>query len=226
MQSTNDPSDENRGFSIDLRPADITHGLSALRKYREVMEAQMVVAKEVEIASMEAERPPGQDEMDHSIYSGWVISMENLFDEDLIPAMRYSFVVMSHSFFEKQLHWVCDVLKKDQAIPIAASDLRDSPIRQAECYLDKFCQVIVRDYPQWSFIRNVQTFRNCIVHANGILDPDEPRLKHLKKFLKTNQNTSVTGQNQVLLEAQFCADYLDQLKGFFKRLMSDIGWEV
>lgn len=63
-------------LNIDLRPVDTLHAISALRNYLEVMEAQMPVIQLTEVSSLEAERPPGNDEEEQSIFSGYVSHLE------------------------------------------------------------------------------------------------------------------------------------------------------
>src|ERR1035437_337800 len=120
--------------TLDLRPVDTQHAISALRKYIEVMEAQMEEVQHCEHVVLEGERPKGADEEEDKIFRDREDALERLFEQDIIPAMRYSFVVLMHTVFEARLRAFCSNMQTERSIPITFSDLYGSPIERARTY--------------------------------------------------------------------------------------------
>jgi hypothetical protein len=93
--------------------------ISALRKFLEIMEAQLEEVHRCERVVLEGERPTSGDEEDHNLFSNQQNAMEELFEQDLTPAMRYSFIVLMHIVFETRLRAFCaDNLRSDRPEPI------------------------------------------------------------------------------------------------------------
>jgi hypothetical protein len=94
-------------FSIDLRPADIQLTLSGLHKYLEVMEAQLDEVHRIERHTLEMQHPPDADEEEHEDHLRELHYLDDRYERDLHPAMRYSFVVLLHIVFETKVRDFC-----------------------------------------------------------------------------------------------------------------------
>lgn len=223
-EASNGPPDFD--FNIDLRPVDTLHAVSALKKYFEVMEQQMQVIQLTEISSLEADRPPGNDDEEQSIFSGYLSHLENLFEEDLVPSMRYSFIVLLHTVFETHLHFHCRMIRQERNLPISLSDLRGSAIDQARDFLTKLARIRVGDYPEWNGLRMFQKIRDCIVHHYGFLKPDNVRHRQIRYFAENDPDIVVTHQRRLSPDANFCVRQHSQVESFFRHLMADMGWDV
>ncbi len=224
-------SDDSRaadGFelNIDLRPVDTLHAVSALRKYLEVIEEQMPIIQVIEISSLEGQQPPGSNEEEQSIFSGHVSNLEALFEDNLIPTMRYSFIVFLHTVFETNLRSLCNAIRREKNLPISLCDLRGSALDQARDYLTKIAGIAVSDYPEWTDLRTFQKVRDCIVHHYGFLDPNDIRHRRIQELAQNDPDLEINYQRRILPAANFCTRQLAHVDSFFRRLMVDIGWDV
>jgi len=212
--------------NIDLRPVDTRHAISAIRKYLELMEAQMPLVQQAELDALEAERPDGGDEVEQSIHWSFVTHTENLFEEDLIPTMRYSFIVFLHTVFETRLRIFCDLLRRERNFPIAVTDLRGSAIEQPKDYLTKFAGIAVADYPEWNSLKNSQKIRDSIVHDHGFVRPKEERFKAVLQIVDSDPDLKLDDNHRICPGPGFCVRQLAKVESFLNHLMTDMGWRI
>ena len=212
-------------LNIDLRPVDTRHAISALRHYLELMEQQMPIVQACEFASLAAERPQGNDEEEQSLYFNEVSYLEQLFEDDLVPTMRYSFIVFLHTVLETRLFAFCAAMQRERRLPIDISMIRGQGIEQAQCYLTKLVGISVGDFTEWPELRTFQTVRNCIVHSYGYLDPRDDRHKKLRVIAKQQLGLSITHNDRISIDASFCQRHLAHISTFFRRLFEAAGWQ-
>ena len=228
MATSADDCSSNMGFdlNIDLRPVDTLHTISVLKKYLAAIEQQMPIIRAIEIASLESDRPAGNDEEEQSIFSGYVSHLENVFDEDLFPTMRYSCIVFLHTMLETQLRSLCNAIRQEKDLPISLSDLRGSAIEQARDYLKKLAGIRVSEYPEWSDLRTLQKVRDCIVHQYGFLNSEDSRHQKIRALAESSPDLEIICQNRISPSSEFCVRQLSNIESFLKRLMIDMGWKL
>ena len=105
----------------------------------------MLIVQSHEIAAFKAERPLGDSEDQQSIYFAELGHLEDLFEEDIVPTMRYSFVVFLHTVFESQLRAFCNRIQRERTLPLGLNDVRGSAMEQARTYLAKMISIPVRE---------------------------------------------------------------------------------
>jgi hypothetical protein len=213
-------------LKIDLRPVDTLHAVSALKKFLEVMEEQIHDIEVNEVSRLEAKRPPGNDAEQQSIHSGYVSQLENLFENELIPTMRYSFIVFLHTVFETRLSHLCRMIGRERSLPHFRWELRERPIEKAQTYLTKHAGVSVADYPEWNDLGMFQKIRNCIVHHYGFLNLEDGHHQDISDFAKGDPDIEITHQGRFSPGAKFCIRQHAKVDSFFRQLMSDFGWQV
>jgi hypothetical protein len=207
-------------INIDTRYVETFHAISALRMYLNLMEQQMPIVQACELATLEAERPPGNDEEEQSLYWSEVNYLEQLFEEDLFPTMRYSFLVFLHTVFETRLRGFCDASQRARNLPIHLTDLKGSAVDQAKTFLTKLVGVAVGSFDEWHHLQCFQDVRDCIVHHYGYLNPNDSRHKKLQQFAATSDGIIVTSDNRIHLSRAFCERHLTNIESFFKRLIA------
>ena len=213
-------------LNFDLRPVDTRHTLSAIRKYLQIMEEQMPTIESKELSDLEAERPTSGCEEEYSIFSSIVSHTENLFEEDIIPTMRYSFVVFLHTVFETRLRSLCDDVKQEKGIPISVSELRGSAIDQARDYLSKLADIQVGSYGEWNSLRDFQKIRDCIVHSYGFVSSGERGGKAVERIIEGSSELTLNHRRRICPTRGFCLRQLEAVEAFLNRLMADMGWEI
>lgn len=210
-------------LNADLRPVDTQHAFSALRKYLDLMEAQMEEAQRCERVVLEAERPANADEEDHQLFGNEQQALEDLFEEDLSPAMRYSFVVLMHTVFETRLRAFCSDMQRERRIPIALAEVRGSPIDQARTYLTKLATLPIGIIPEWQNLRSFQKVRDCIVHAYGHVTESRDQ-SEIRKLVAKGIGLTVGDHGRLVLTKSFCGEQLSCLERFFHSLFQAAGW--
>ena len=210
---------------LDLRPVDTQHAISALRKYLEVMEAQMGEVQRCERVVLEGERPKGADEEEDRIFRDREDALEQLFEQDLIPAMRYSFVVLMHTVFETRLRAFCSNMQTERSIPITLLDVHGSPIERACTYLSKLAALPVANFPEWQHLRTFQKVRNCIVHDYGyVTESGNRKEKKIRALVRQNIGIAIDDYGRLALTKAFCEQYLTHVDTFFGNLFRASGW--
>ena len=207
-------------INIDTRYVETFHAISALRMYLNLMEQQMPIVQTCELATLEAERPPGNDEEEQSLHWNEVNYLEQLFEEDLFPTMRYSFVVFLHTVFETRLRGFCVGAQRTRNLPISLTDLYGSAVDQAKTYLTKLVGVAVGSFDEWTHLRRFQDVRDCIVHHYGYLSPNDSRHEKLRQFAATSDGIIITSDDRIHLSRAFCEQHLTNIESFFKRLIA------
>jgi len=218
-ESPDIPSDsEPFTLNIDLRHVDTYHAISALRTYLDLMEQQMPIVQTCELATLETERPPGNDEVEQSLHCNEISYLEQLFEEDLFPTMRYSFIVFLHTVFETHLRGFCVGVQRERKLPIGLTDLQGSAVDQASSYLTKLVGIPVATFPEWTHLRRFQSIRDCIVHDYGYLNPKNNRHESLRQFAIKADGIRITSVDRIDLSRIFCEQHLANIAAFFKRL--------
>lgn len=213
-------------LNADLRPVDTQHAISALRKYLEVMEAQMDEVHRCERVAMEKERPQNADEEDHQLFMNQQQALEDLFEQDLAPAMRYSFVVLMHTVFETRLRAFCSDMQSERRISISLRDLRGSSIEQARTYLTKLVKLQVADFPDWQHLRTLQKVRDCIVHAFGyVAELSKEKEEGIRELASQSIGLTIDDYGRLALTKRFCDEHLSCLATFFHSIFRVAGWK-
>ncbi|SRR6266568_1499824 len=209
---------------IDFRPMDTLHALSVLRGYIDVVEPQMEEVLRCERIALDATAPEPADEVDIQLFRNEQQALEDFFERDLIPTMRYSVVVFIHIVFETRLRSFCAAMQRERNIRLALGDIGGSAIEQARTYLSKLVGVAVGEYPEWSKLRSLQYVRDCIVHSYGYVDSDDDRSKHLRHLATQDIGLSISEDDRLLLSKSFCDQHVAHLSQLFNRLFAFAGW--
>ena len=205
----------------------VLSAIDGLEKYLTVTEAQMEEVWHIERHTLGTRSsPPNRrdDEQDSSALN----NLDNLYETELYPAMRYSFVVLLHIFAETQLRKFCSALRDERHIPIGVSDLNGSAIEKTHTFLTKLAGVDVLGLSktEWDNLINIQKIRNCIVHAYGrvkdLKKADEK--KWLRQFVSKRKDISIGDDGRLQIEASFCQQQLENLRSLFERLFEAADW--
>lgn len=213
-------------LDIDFRPINTQHAISAMRRYLVIMEQQMPIIRDCEMTSLKSCRPSGTSQEEHSIFSSEVNYLEQLFEEDLVPTMRYSFIVFLHTVLETQLCSFCDSMQREHRLNIGLGDIRGSGIDQARIYLTKLVGIKICDYSEWEHLRIFQTVRNCIVHTYGHINFHDSRHNKIQEIASKQLGLTIAHSGRIAIDAYFCQQHLNHIQTFFKRLFREAGWKT
>jgi len=104
-------------MDLSLRSIFIPYTIEALRKYLDVTEAQMEEWFHLERHTLETEAPADMDEEAYDEHLRGHRDLKNLYDLDLRPSLRYSFLMLLHIVFETQLRILCNDIKTQRGLP-------------------------------------------------------------------------------------------------------------
>jgi len=212
-------------LNFDLRAFEAQSAISALRIYLSKIEAQMEHVYKTDKEAHEKDAPKGGDEEEHDLHRQISNHIDRVYQDDLIPAMRYSFVVLVHILFENHLRQFCSEIKKDRKLTLSLSDISGGPIDRSRTYLSKVASLPVENFPEWQNMKALQKVRDCIVHGYGWLN-DLKQEKDKDAILEVaKQNTGLAiDSGRVTLEKRFCEWSLETVDKFFEKLFIAAGW--
>ena len=210
---------------LDLRTVDTMHALSALSKYLDVTETQMAAAEQEEMEALKREQPADGDDDDWARWSQLQDYTVSLYEEDLRPAMRYSFVVFLQIVLETRLARFCSSIQQERQLPLKESELRGSSLDRAKTFLVKLAGMPLATPPAWNKLRDLQKVRDCIVHANGYVAESRDK-KDLEGLAGTGLGMSIDDCGRLAISKDFCVFGLSQVEELFRDLFKAAGWRV
>jgi hypothetical protein len=211
-------------LAVDLRAVDVESAISSLRKYLEIIETQMEQVFRAERTAHGAGAPTGDDDYERDVHRQVGQDLELRYTEELIPAMRYSFVVLVHIVFESELRKFCSSMGKERNSALSLSDISGkSPIERSCTYLTKVLGLPVGNLAEWQHLRSVQKVRDCIVHAYGHVNESRDK-RDIERISDQNCGLGVGYSGRMTLTRQFCEDYVSSVEKLFYRLFFAVGW--
>lgn len=207
---------------IDAVP--ILCAIDGLGKYLGVTEAQMEKIWHVERHTLESQ-PPSRDQDEHGQRCNELNNVDDVYENELYPAMRYSFIVLQHIITETQLRSFCSKIQSERHVPVGVTDLKGSAIDQTRTFLTKLAGVSVQAFPdkEWENLRTVQKIRDCVVHAYGRVK-DSRDEAFLRRLAANDSGVSIDQQGRLLVRKVFCEQQLANLRSLFERLFEAVGW--
>jgi hypothetical protein len=213
---------ENIDLGFVVREVDLRNPVPALRRYLDLIEAQMEEVHRCERVALDAERPTG-DEDEFHVFCQKQDALERLFDEDLVPTMRYSFLVLLHIAFETRLRLFCSTIHKERMLRVTLGDLKGGAIERARTYLTKLAQLPVADFAEWQQLRTLQKLRDCIVHRYGYV-ADSRDASEIRNLACKETGFTIDTDDRLMLTKALCDRYLLCLDMFFRKLSISLGW--
>jgi hypothetical protein len=211
-------------LNFDLRSVDTDSAIDALRKYLSITEAQMDTVYQAERAAHEADAPNTPDEEERDLHRQIGDYIEQRYEQDLIPAMRYSFVVLVHIVFENQLRRFCTEMQRERRITLSLSDIAGrSPIERSSSYLTKVVGLPVGNLAEWQHLRTGQKIRDAIVHAYGHVDESRDK-QDIQQLVAKNGGISIDESGRLALTQEFCENYLASVEKLFFQLFVAVDW--
>ena len=210
---------------LDLRFVETEHALSALKSYMTTMENEVhgLYAKELNSVV----RPANADEEEVSLYFDERQWVEDHFQDDFVPMMRYSFIVFLHTILEDHLRRFCNHVHKEKGLSLKVSDLRgESPIDRSKIFLGKLAGFDIAAITQWQSLQDFQKVRDCIVHSSGFTGPMTEKTKsRLQEMIKQDADLTLNRDDRLIPSIAFCRRHLEAVEGFFHGLFAQVGWK-
>lgn len=151
--------------------------------------------------------------------------LDSLYEGELRPAMRYSFIVLLHIFTETRLRSFCSDIQSERQILVGVAELKGSAIDQTRKFLTKLAGVAVGDFPEkeWENLRTLQKIRDYVVHAYGRVKDSRDEV-FLRQLASKTAGVAIDQKGQFHIEKRFCEQHLTNLHSLFERLFLAVGW--
>jgi hypothetical protein len=162
---------------LNWYPYEITGAVELLVAYVNDIEAQVEKGisdfkanTEQIVVEPEHEEDPGRVITVHKGLDDGTWHLESVFEEYFPNLQRRSALITLYSFFESELDTLCSRVKTHENFKLDVSDLGEKGILRSTTYLLKVAQLNgIRNSAEWNEIRNIQSIRNLLVHADGKL---------------------------------------------------------
>jgi len=148
--------------------------------------------------------------------------LATIFGEYFPSLQRRSALLTVYGYFEHELDKLCSLYQSEKGFRLALSDLSGQGIDRSTNYLEKVAGLNVHKASQeWTRIKAIQTIRNVIAHRDGRLrDRQDNSIREIIEDM--DKTMSLTGENEIVLEAGFLSHVVDTYKNYFRLISESI----
>lgn len=209
---------------------------SALARYYEVLESQMVSSGNIEKDSI-CHQIENMNLNQNSAFEEWDLKMQEhdmTFNMLLPNFFRYSFIVLLCLVFENKLGEISEFVHHSRPnVPAPPHPQRDA-IKEYKRY---FSNEVAISNLNWDKLLELNKVRNCIVHASGKVRGCKYK-EFLRQLAARDSGLHISGppsvhrqktrplyleNDMLVLETQYCKDNVREVRKFFERLCDSIG---
>nr|WP_320010549.1 hypothetical protein [uncultured Desulfobulbus sp.] len=116
---------------------------------------------------------------------------------DIFPSIQWlSLFIASYSIFEKNINYICFLVKVKTGADFKVNDLKGKGVERAKLYLKKSAKIespFTTDL--WGKIKKYAGLRNALAHATGELDLSNDNHKKVLKFCQDHPKIDVNYLN-------------------------------
>ncbi|MBR0633345.1 hypothetical protein V7X02_18915 [Bacillus altitudinis] len=131
---------------------------------------------------------------------------------------RYSFLVTIHSLLEEYVVDYCKVNGNSWSeFSAMKKNKGKGTLIKVQLYISNELKEEFPNNNEWKFIRKVNSFRNEIIHNGGDLNRS-PYFEDVTKKIKNTEGISIGNHNMIILDKNFCFNYLKAVDRFLSSL--------
>jgi hypothetical protein len=137
----------------------------------------------------------------------------------------YSVIILMHSLVERQLLAVAKQLQQRHGYKLGVKEIQGSPIERAKTYLTKVAGIDIVSDLGWKELTNLQDLRNIVAHRLGKPGETARDQEGINRLLECYRGNLVLEKRpdsfepEVEVSRSLCEHFIDQVAGFFKRLL-------
>lgn len=141
----------------------------------------------------------------------YIIDEEGEFEEVVIPRLYYCpMLVILYSICEAAITEIAEIIQENQQYDVGINDMAGGFLKRAARYYDKVLHInLFTTNEDWNRLKDLQTIRHAIVHANG-------RIDYLEKDTR-NKIMELTARSP---EVEILVDYLTVTQEFLSESVS------
>jgi hypothetical protein len=148
------------------------------------------------------------------------------FSEEYPKRLRYSFIIQLFIALESRGKALCnEINKRNKKLPVTVSDLQGGgTLRGIQTFLSKVYPVPDVTHDQWKALDDLRVIRNCLVHKNGQVDPQDKDTNRLKQIIAKKQGIEVGRDGYLGIERSYCDKALQSVITFFEIVFEKAGF--
>lgn len=133
---------------------------------------------------------------------------------------RSALVISLFVFLENQLNGLCHLLGRSMASNVSVEDVAGKGVERAFKYMSKVAQFDLGKVSRIAFLKDVNSLRNRLVHADGVLPEDEKN--QLNRFVSKMPGLIGWPGKNVGIGSEFIDHLIDEFCKFFEELNAEI----
>jgi len=214
-------------FARDLTLAAI----DGIEQYYEIIESKLQTAKEEERTRIREKIKDMQLDWEDELIERDIVRQEHemTFDMLLPNYFRYSCIVLLHLVVENKLGEICEVAQNIKSNLPASPKPKQGIIKEYRKYLTEVVGIASQ---QWNAIYDLNTIRNCIVHASGKVK-DSRDEEYIRRMAEDEIGVAISGtpgelredlrplyleDDMLMLKPEYCRKTIKMVRDFFEEL--------
>lgn len=140
------------------------------------------------------------------------------------PNMIISAVLLlSFSYFEQSLKFLCDNLSEVEGARLRSSDLKGDVLDKFKTYFLKVLDLDLgfsKSY-EWKTLNIFKEIRNIIVH-NGSVYEKSNHSKEIQTYIQKNDKIRLNDNSEFIFEYEIISDFVEVIENFYLAVFSNI----
>lgn len=173
----------------------VYHSIMSINRHKfyDIKQYYDEIESKFEIDKNKLSKRYDEEFFEHELYSFTKSDLDNYFPEEyfriedvFLKQFRYSIIVTIYSLLESSLNYLCQYLFRLNRFGLKLEEVRRDGIERAKLYLSKVCLIdFTEESKEWQEMQKLNRIRNCVVHAEGIVN----KVKSPKKLINVINNT-------------------------------------
>lgn len=210
---------------VNWYPYDVRGSIELLDSYISDIEGQIdkgianfeANAESIIVEGIHPEESPNHIQI-HQGLDDHTWDLGGIFREHFPNLQRRSALITIFSFFEHELNKCCALFQVADNHKIALSDMSGGGIERARTYLRKVASLNLDPATQeWNEVKNIQSLRNLIVHADGrLIDGEGQKRTPVARYVEASP--LLAGENEVYIKSGYLKYVLNSFNACFEKI--------
>ena len=142
--------------------------------------------------------------------------------------LRYSLIIQLYIALESRGKALCnEINKRNKQLLLTVGDLDGrGNLKGIRTFLSKVYRMPGITADQWTELDELRIIRNCLVHKNGEIDPQDKDAPRLKRIIAKNQGLRVGHDGYLRIERSYCDNALRSVIAFFDTVFEEAAFGV
>lgn len=193
----------NKYFPIQIFGDVVQNRLDALKEYLSVVDS-MFEQELKRFNNWYDKETSNMNDEEQEFFAGFYAEDYWRLQRDLPKIHLSSFLVTVCSNMESELVWLCEYFERQNKITCSYKDQKKGNIIQkVRRYLYSSVGLKLGKNEAWDDLACIYNIRNCIVHADSVLNPDLKKNRVTKAFIERTNSINLNEKSEINLESGF-----------------------